>query len=206
MLIVQSDIKTYCDHSLNIKDEKIDPHIRYAEKEVFRPQVDDDFYTALKGLEIDTDFVPTTWITSTIYNIDDYVEDEIEERRIYKALTSNGATRPHTSATDWELQELASLWYEFIKRWLANEAAHRYMTFGGRNASDYGFVIHQEDNHRQINDRERAELAGQYRRSADAAKEAFYKRLCDDSYTYDGTKYTFSNTSRTRATGGILAF
>ena len=202
MLVTQTDIELYADLNSNIEAAKIYPHIRSAEKDVFRPQIGDTFYNALKSLE---DLTITKWVTITVYNIGDYVYDELSEFKVYKSLTTNGATRPHTSVTDWELQELGSFWYEHIKKWLVFETMYKYLTFAGRNASDWGVVVHQQDNHRQIIPKERAEMAGTYRRQIAGSSNGFWQKICDVSNTFDNIKYEFTNVATIRKSGGIRA-
>lgn len=114
---------------------------------------------------------------------------------IITALTESPVTRP----------ELVSFFNTYLKPFLVCKAYARVLLWHGRNLSQYGLRVNQEDTSTEVSDKARGEMIADAQSKANVYWAKISGNLKVTSYTYDGIIYSNSCTLKSRPKTRISA-
>lgn len=87
-------------------------------------------------------------------------------------------------------QELVSLYNDFVKPLLVCKAYARYLLWAGRNVSQFGLRVNNEDTSIEVSDKARGELIADVEHKCNVYLSRLLKELNDKKFTFDTIKYT----------------
>lgn len=184
MLISKSDIKEYVQFTLNIENRIIDPSIKDAQEYDLRVVVGDTMYFQFLN-DFDTTNLQN-WAIATAYLTNDFV---IYGNKVYKALTNTTGDQPDISPAEWVENELGTFFITFIKPFLVFKAFARFMTWVGRNITQYGLREMNEETSNPVDEEGRQVLIVDIKGKASIWYSRMKNYLSDVHWTFDTIKY-----------------
>jgi hypothetical protein len=183
MLINKTDIKYYTQFTLNIEDRIINPSILDAEEYDLRPTVGDamtdKFLSDFPNGILD-------WNISTVYGVGEFV---IYNSVAYKSLNGNTGEQPNLFPFDWEVNQLATFYYNFVKPYLVFYSYSRFLLWIGSNLTQYGLREINEETSIPVSDQRRAELIRDIQQKGSIWNSRLKNKLCKENYIFDTISY-----------------
>lgn len=102
---------------------------------------------------------------------------------IETAILESPVTRP----------ELLSFYADFVKPYLVLNAYRRFLLWSGRNLTQYGLRINNEETSTEVTDKARAEMMADALHKGNVYLARLTDGLKDADYTFDDIIYSFNN-------------
>lgn len=138
MIIKKNFFPEYVAFSLNIPDWQVEPHIKNSEMNDLVPMIGDDMYNDLKKI---FEITPNIWNITYSFNANDYT---IFDGKVYKAITANNALQPDLNNSDWQISQLGTFFWNFIKPVGVMLAYKEMLIYHGINITQFGIRISDE--------------------------------------------------------------
>lgn len=85
-------------------------------------------------------------------------------------------------------------WFEdYLKPFLVCKAYARFLLWAGRNITQFGLRVNNEDTSTEVTDKNRAEMIADVEHKCNVYLARLTKALKDADYTYDSIVYSFDN-------------
>lgn len=101
--------------------------------------------------------------------------------------------------------ELISFFDDFVKPFLVCKAYSRFLLWAGRNITQYGLRVNNEDTSTEVTDKARAEMIADINHKANVYLARMQDELNDVELTFDGIVYDFDCKTKPRAQTKIRA-
>lgn len=187
MLISKVDVKDFTQFTLNIEDRIFNSNITDAQEYDLRPTIGDLMMNQLL-LIAPNGFI--NWNALTIYAIGDYV---LYGTTVYKSLTANVGLQPDTNITDWQVNELGTFFYNYLRVFLVFTSYGRFLLWIGTNLTQYGLREINEETSVGVSDQRRAELIADIKQKSNIWLTRLRGIICDKNFTFDGVNYNIDN-------------
>lgn len=183
MLISKVDIKDFTQFTLNIEDRIFNHNILDAQEFDLKPAIGNLMFDALI-LAAPNGYV--AWNSLTPYIIGEY---SVYANIVYKALNPNTGSQPDISPLDWEVNQLGTFFYQYLRPFLVFMSYRKFLLWAGTNLTQYGLVKIDEDTSEEISDQRRAELIADVKQKANVWLSRLRGRLCEVNWTFDTVSY-----------------
>lgn len=137
MIVKKANIIEHLAFTMNVEDKFVNPHIVDAQKYDLLPYIGNELFTKLELVCADYANWQGQWSVDTAYLVNQKV---IHGNSVWKCLIANTGEEPTTVNVNWQLQELDSFWYFYVKPYMAFNVASRFPVTHGKNFTQYGIV------------------------------------------------------------------
>lgn len=111
------------------------------------------------------------------------------------ALTESPVTQP----------ELVAFWNDYVKPLIVLKAYCRFLLYHGRNITQYGIRVNNEDTSNDVGDKGRGELMADNEHKANVYLMKLKERLDAVNYTFDSVVYEYACNNKPKAKTRIVA-
>lgn len=102
--------------------------------------------------------------------------------------------------------ELVAFFNDYLKPFLVCKAYARFLLWAGRNITQFGLRVNNEETSTEVTDKSRAEMIADIEHKCNVYLARMTTNLYDTDYTYDGVVYEFGDCkSKPRAKTRIIA-
>lgn len=98
-----------------------------------------------------------------------------------------------------EKPELIALFNDYVKPFMVLKAYCRFLLYHGRNITQYGIRVNNEDTSNDIGDKGRAEFIADNEHKANVYLARLNKALKDANYTFDSVVYQYACQTKPKA-------
>jgi hypothetical protein len=174
----------------NIKDEWINPLILQGCENGFRDPVSSDLYDKISNevVRILSGETGDIWNESAQYFVGDYC---LYEEVYYKCINdSTGSPNPTEQPEKFEVSELLTFWYSYMKPYLIYYTYKSFLIWHGKHISQGGIRKHNDNTSFEINSDELGYLLGEVKSTISTKQTKMLNKLTFVDYTFDGIQYS----------------
>jgi hypothetical protein len=114
---------------------------------------------------------------------------------VYKSLSANVGLSPDTNPLDWEVNQLGTFFYNFLRQFLVFSSYGRFLLWIGTNLTQYGLREINEETSVAVSDQRRAELITDIKQKANIWLTRLRNELCEVNFTFDNVNYNIDNSN-----------
>lgn len=167
--------------SPNTEATVFSPYVIEAQQIDLANLIDADLYNAI---DLAVAANPPQWKVSKTYN----AGEKIFYGNAYYIANTTTTDNPQSS-TDWDVYELMTFYYLYVKKWLAGAAMTRYAPYHGLHITQWGLEQYNQEGFGQVSDKRRAEILNSIKGKTSVYQTKMFDYLSEVNYTFDGVQY-----------------
>lgn len=184
MIIKKKFFPDFIPFSLNIPDWQIEPHIKNAEGNDLVPMIGDDMYKDLRKIFENT---PPNWDITSYYNSNDYT---VFDTKVFKAITANTGLQPDTNPATWQLSQLGTFFWNYVKPVGVLLAYKEMLIYHGINITQFGIRISDESTSMPADGTIRGHMIDNTNHRLKQYISQMKKELDKNKWTFDNVVYS----------------
>jgi hypothetical protein len=202
MIIKKTDFNSWVQFTQNIEDRILNPHIQNVMIERINPILGDQLYNAIMAVANSS---PVAWNGATAYTLGMYATEQAGDipsysDKVYRSIQA-GTNHALTDVAFWELDPLATFWFNHVRPWAVFETFHRFLIWQGVNVVQYSLVFMDTEATTVIDGQTRAFIMDNVKTSAEIRKARMLNYLCDNNWKIGTVTYKIDSTDYKKETG-----